>query len=51
VLRLLRDPLLAAALGAAARRRVETHFSAALSIERLWAIISSASHLAPQILT
>jgi glycosyltransferase involved in cell wall biosynthesis len=42
MLRLLRDPVLAAALGTAARRRVETHFSVTISIERLWAIISSA---------
>ncbi|MDT7688953.1 MAG: colanic acid/amylovoran biosynthesis glycosyltransferase [Acidobacteriota bacterium] len=51
MLRLLRDPLLAAALGTAARRRVETHFSVTISIERLWAIISAASPPAPRILT
>ncbi len=39
MLRLLRDPALAARLGGEARRRVRAHFSAALSIERLWAII------------
>jgi glycosyltransferase involved in cell wall biosynthesis len=39
MLRLLRDPSLAGALGDAARRRVRTHFSAARSIGRLWAII------------
>ena len=39
MLRLLRDPALAARLGGEARRRVRAHFSASLSIERLWAII------------
>jgi glycosyltransferase involved in cell wall biosynthesis len=42
MLRLLRDPTLAASLGGAARRRVQTHFSAARSIERLWAIIGGS---------
>jgi glycosyltransferase involved in cell wall biosynthesis len=39
MLRLLRDPALADRLGRAARRHVETHFTAAHSIERLWTII------------
>ena len=39
MLRLLRDPALAARLGGEARRRVSSHFSASLSIERLWSII------------
>ena len=39
MLRLLRDPALAARLGGEARRRVRANFSASLSIERLWAII------------
>jgi glycosyltransferase involved in cell wall biosynthesis len=43
MLRLLRDPAVAASLGDAARRHVRTHFSSARSIERLWAIISSQS--------
>jgi glycosyltransferase involved in cell wall biosynthesis len=41
MLRLLREPALAATLGSAARVRVETHFSAARSIERLWTIIKA----------
>lgn len=43
MLRLLRDSALAASLGRAARRRVETHFSAALSINRLWTIMKDCS--------
>ena len=43
MLRLLRDPTLAALLGSAARRRVELHFSAARSTDRLWTIIKSCS--------
>src|ERR1043166_1119126 len=43
MLRLLRDPALAASLGDAARRHVRTHFSSARSIERLWAIIAGQS--------
>jgi colanic acid/amylovoran biosynthesis glycosyltransferase len=39
MLRLLRDPALAARLGGEARRRVRAHFSASHSMERLWAII------------
>jgi colanic acid/amylovoran biosynthesis glycosyltransferase len=42
MLRLLRDPSYAAALGAAARRRAREHFSASRSIERQWAIIEGA---------
>ncbi|MDT7777727.1 MAG: hypothetical protein QOC99_239 [Acidobacteriota bacterium] len=41
MLRLLREPSLAASLGGAARRHVETHFSAAHSIERLWTIMKA----------
>ena len=41
ILRLLRDPGLAKELGDAARKRVEVHFSAARSIERLWTIIKN----------
>jgi glycosyltransferase involved in cell wall biosynthesis len=50
MLRLLCDPRLAGALGRAARRHVETHFSAARSNERLWTIIqdSVAAAAAPQ---
>jgi glycosyltransferase involved in cell wall biosynthesis len=40
---LLSDPLLAAALGEAARRRIETHFSARRSIDSLWKIIKNCS--------
>lgn len=39
MLRLLRDPAGAAALGAEARRRVCEQFSAGRSIERLWAVL------------
>ncbi|HEX8146488.1 MAG TPA: glycosyltransferase [Pyrinomonadaceae bacterium] len=39
MLRLLRDPAHAAALGEAGRRRVRTHFSSARCLERLWEII------------
>jgi glycosyltransferase involved in cell wall biosynthesis len=39
MLRLLRDPALAARLGGAARLRVERHFSAGRSHERLWSIL------------
>lgn len=42
MLRLLRDPAAAAALGAAARRRVREHFSAARRVGRLWEIIESS---------
>ena len=41
MLRLLRDPAYAAALGNAARLRVKEHFSLGRSIERQWAIIES----------
>lgn len=40
---LLRDPARAASLGLAARHHVRAHFSAAHSIERLWAIINGCS--------
>ncbi|MFN2598385.1 MAG: glycosyltransferase [Pyrinomonadaceae bacterium] len=43
MLRLLRDPTLAASLGGAARRRVGAHFSAERSIARLWTIIKECS--------
>ncbi|HEX5702606.1 MAG TPA: glycosyltransferase [Pyrinomonadaceae bacterium] len=43
MLRLLRDPLLAAELGEAARRRVEMNFSSARSINALWTIIKDCS--------
>lgn len=43
MLRLLRDPLLAADLGQAARRRVEMNFSLAHSINALWTIIEECS--------
>jgi colanic acid/amylovoran biosynthesis glycosyltransferase len=46
MLRLLRDPALAARLGGEARRRVRAHFSASLSIERLWAIINGCDDAA-----
>ena len=45
MLRLLRDPALAGELGHAARKRVEIHFSAARSIERLWTITKNSSHV------
>jgi glycosyltransferase involved in cell wall biosynthesis len=47
MLRLLRDPALAGSLGRAARRRVETHFSATHSINCLWAIIKDCAAVAP----
>jgi colanic acid/amylovoran biosynthesis glycosyltransferase len=47
MLRPLRDPALAGSLGRAARRRVETHFSAARSIDRLWTIIKDCGGVAP----
>ena len=43
MLRLLRDPVLARELGHAARQRVEMHFSATRSNDRLWAIIKNCS--------
>ena len=43
MLRLLRDPALAGALGHAARRRVEMHFSATRSIDHLWTIMKTAA--------
>jgi glycosyltransferase involved in cell wall biosynthesis len=46
MLRLLRDASLAASLGRAARRRVETHFSSSRSIERLWTIMKDCSAVA-----
>jgi glycosyltransferase involved in cell wall biosynthesis len=39
MLRLLRDPAYAAALGKAGHRRVRAHFSSARCIERLWALM------------
>jgi glycosyltransferase involved in cell wall biosynthesis len=42
MLRLLRDPAYAAALGEAGRRRVREHFSSAQSIRRQWEIIERA---------
>ena len=42
MLRLLRDPALAARLGAAGRRRVREHFSSARCVERQWSIIERA---------
>lgn len=47
MLRLLRDPALAASLGGAARRRVGAHFSAERSIARLWTIIKECSAAPP----
>jgi glycosyltransferase involved in cell wall biosynthesis len=43
MLRLLRDPALAAAMGQAARRRIKLHFSAEASINRLWTIMKDCS--------
>jgi colanic acid/amylovoran biosynthesis glycosyltransferase len=43
MLRLLRDPALAEALGRAARRRIRLHFSAERSINNLWTIIKDCS--------
>ncbi len=43
MLRLLRDPLLAAELGDAARGRVQKHFSSARTIDELWTIIQNCS--------
>ena len=42
MLRLLQDPLYAAALGEAGGRRVRAHFSTARAVERQWAIIERA---------
>lgn len=43
VLRLLRDPALAAAMGRAARRHIKLHFSAGRGINNLWTIIKDCS--------
>jgi colanic acid/amylovoran biosynthesis glycosyltransferase len=51
MLRLLRDPALAATLGRAARLRVETHFSATRSIDHLWTILKDRSAAAPDYLS
>jgi colanic acid/amylovoran biosynthesis glycosyltransferase len=45
MLRLLRDPAHAAALGGAARRHVREHFSSERSIGRLWAIIEGSHNV------
>jgi len=47
MLSLLRDPVLAAKLGEAARARVQKDFSAAGSIEALWTIIKNCSGSKP----
>ena len=47
MLRLLRDPALAATIGRAARQRIRLHFSATLAIDHLWTIMKDCSALNP----
>jgi colanic acid/amylovoran biosynthesis glycosyltransferase len=47
MLRLLRDPALAAVMGRAARERIQLHFSAGRAINHLWTIMKDCSALNP----